>query len=136
MAGKRKITTETPTPSVSKRQRVADPTSPTTQTPSRPQKTLTAEEKSKLVDWLDKKNGSTGGMPFPIALVTATPKTKKGKSHASTSVGNREHLVLDGHEYGTVEYNIGNKAKWEELTKFRKCTGKVYSGVDLFRATH
>jgi len=123
MAGKRKAAAQTPTQDDAKRQRVDDKLkSPSSQTPSA--RTLTADDKINLIQWLDRKSEATSGMPFPITYATSTPAQKKGKSRKSISKssGASEMLKLDGHTYGSIEYNVGNKAKWEELTRFRKFT--------------
>jgi len=131
MAGKRKALTETPTPDAAKRQRVDDDLkSPSSQTPSA--RTLTADDRAKLVLWLDKQSEKTSGIPFPITYAPSTPAPKKGRSRKSIqkSRSTSEQLSLDGRDYISVEYNIGNKAKWEDLTKFRRCTCRSWLLLD------
>lgn len=121
----------TPTEESRKRQRTDSP--PTTKKNDTPQRaaapTLTPEEKQKLRVWLDKK-AATDEIPFPITYpkLDALKGGKKGrarKSMDSTSSDpkSKESLTLDNHKYGEVTYSVGNKQKWEQLSRYRRCTG-------------
>ena len=106
-----------------KRQRTGSAAAPT-ETWRQPQ--LTPEDKQKLVTWLDKLAAHNED-PFVIRYPKANAKGKKGQVRKIKDKGNvrTEHLKLDGDEYGEVSFTIGNREKWDQLTKYRRCTGKV-----------
>ncbi|KAF4555807.1 Hypothetical protein D9617_2g057710 [Elsinoe fawcettii] len=91
---------------------------PNTESPghARQQPILTAEERFKLGQWLDKKASSDADM-FKITYPGGAAKGKKGPPRPKG-----ERLLLDGREYGEVAFTVANKPKWEQLTKYRRCT--------------
>jgi len=134
MPEKRKSTTSTPrsAEASNKRRKVADNGSPAPPTPSRNgQPDLTEEEKEKLLDWLDNKARTTG-VAFPIQYLQARKKAamkkiKKGQASATvrtTTAKDEEMLSLGGKTYGMVRYVVQNRPKWEQLTRYKKCSGK------------
>ncbi|KAF2154658.1 hypothetical protein K461DRAFT_275796 [Myriangium duriaei CBS 260.36] len=111
-----------------KRQRT-DSTQPWQNSFMRAQPSLTQDEKLKLKKWLDKK-AAANEFPFPVIYPNAAnkgAKAKKGQVKRKSDSGHHEKrhvesLTLDGHEYGEVAFAIGNKGKWDQLTKYRRCT--------------
>jgi len=103
-----------------------------TSTATRPPAPLTEEEQDQLKKWLDKK-ANADEFPFPITYpkpdAKSPGKPRKGGNRKSLTNGHqekkaKESLVLDEHKYGEIAFTVGNKAKWEQLTKYRRCTGK------------
>lgn len=89
---------------------------------------LSPDDRKKLLTWLDKKV-STDQNPFPVEYPKhdgrASNKGKKGAATKKKPENGRfrtEQLKLDGHPYGEVSFAIGNKDKWDSLTKYRRCT--------------
>lgn len=131
MPDKRKSTTSTPrSAEVSKkRRRISDNGSPAP-TPTRSgQPELTDHERKQLSDWLDSKTKSTG-IPFPIQYLPprkkAAIKKKKGQATSltkTTTANDEETLSLGGHKYGMVRYVVQNRPRWEQLTRYKKCSG-------------
>ena len=128
MVDKRKPTSETPRSAESshKRRKVTDAGSPPAATPTRPgQPNLTESEKEKLKAFLDSK-AKASGIAFPIQYLQ--PRLKKGrKGHKETKTPAaivEEQLSLGGQSYGRVRYVVQNRPKWEQLTRYKKCSGK------------
>lgn len=90
------------------------PSSRQTQTPQQPN--LTDDEKDKLLAWLDKKGEADASTLFSIRYPKPSGKGKKQNQ--------KETLRLDAQEYGEVAYTVGNKFRWDQLTKYRRCTGE------------
>lgn len=133
MVEKRKSTTSTPrsAENSSKRRKVAENGSPAPTPSKHGQPTLTEKEREKLLDWLDSKAKSTG-VPFPIQYLpsrkkAAIKKKKKGQAtvtNKATTEDLGETLLLGGHSYATVRYVIQNQSRWEQLTRYKKCSGR------------
>ncbi|KAF2221951.1 hypothetical protein BDZ85DRAFT_320241 [Elsinoe ampelina] len=94
----------------------SDSATPNIESPghARQQPVLTADERIKLGQWLDKKANDE---IFKITYPGGAGKGKKG-----TPRPKGERLFLDGREYGDVSFAVANKPKWEQLTKYRRCT--------------
>ena len=92
-----------------------------------PKPQLTAEQRNNLTKWLDDKAQSKKAVAFPITFgpVTTNSKKKKGKRAGRESLvkSHEKILVLDEREYGRVEYSIGNRARWDQLARYSRCTG-------------
>ncbi|TKX23461.1 putative chromatin binding protein [Elsinoe australis] len=101
------------------KRRKTDSSHPNTDSPNsaRQQPVLTADEREKLAQWLDKKANNDVDM-FKITYPGGAGKGKKSPAKRP----NGERLLLDGREYGEVAFAVANKQKWEQLTKYRRCT--------------
>lgn len=92
------------------------------------QPVLTPEDRQKLKNWLDQK-AAKNEEPFPITYPKPLPikaggKGKKGgpKKKSEKGLVRHESLKLDGREYGDVTFAITNRERWDQLTKYRRCT--------------
>lgn len=108
------------------KRRKTDSSHPNTDSPNsaRQQPVLTADEREKLAQWLDKKANNDVDM-FKITYPGGAGKGKKSPAKRP----NGERLLLDGREYGEVAFAVANKQKWEQLTKYRRCTGKLWCPI-------
>ncbi|GAB7341571.1 hypothetical protein MBLNU457_7781t1 [Dothideomycetes sp. NU457] len=112
-----------------KRRKVLENGSPAlTPTKKNGQPDLTEHAREQLLEWLDSRAQSTG-VPFPIQYLPRRKKAairkKKGQATApvrATIEDQGEDLRLNGHSYGRVQYVVQNQPKWEQLTRYKKCS--------------
>ena len=109
MTGKRKsLGTKSPSNQALKRLKTEASATPV----KSPQPQLSQQEKEKLIEWADARE-RTNKPVFEVAL-----PSKKIKGKART-----EELFLEGTKYLSAEYIVKQSKQWEQMTKFRRCTG-------------